>query len=99
MRTNAELEADLETLPEKLGDAKESWRIKTLNRERAEALLYARLKGEDKKRTVDDIKSLVRADDGRYAAVLEEIKAEAAYERMHEKLMATKHISGIRRAF
>lgn len=87
------LEEDLNNFPDKVASALEGWRIATLDREKREALLYAQFKGEDKERTATEIRSLIHSSEERYQAVLLEIKSEAEYTRLYEKLMGIKKIA------
>lgn len=96
---NLDLEAALETLPDEVAKAQEQWHIFSLDREKMEALLYARFKGEDKDRSATEIKALVHADGDRYNAVLAEIKAEANYIRVYERLLSIKKRASLRSAF
>jgi hypothetical protein len=70
-----------------------------LEREKVEALLYVEFKGSEEKRTATDLKALIQSDGKRYAAVLDEIKAEATYTRVYEKLMCVKKQAALRTAF
>jgi citrate lyase beta subunit len=96
---NFDLEEALGQLPEEVAQALENWRTATLMREKMEALLYARYKGQDTKRTATDVKALVNADSDRYNAVLAEIKAESAYIRVYERLLAKKKMASLRSAY
>lgn len=95
---NAQLEADLETLPDEVSTVLMNWRIATLNRERVESLLHARLRA-DTTRTMADIKSSINGDPDRYEAVLNEIKAEAEHTRLLERLLCAKKLASLRTAF
>ncbi len=90
------LEEELDKYPDLCAIALEKWRIATLDREKWEALLYARFKGEDKERTTTEIRALIHSDEERYTRVLSEIKAEAEYTRFYEKLMGLKKIAQLR---
>jgi len=95
----SDLEKDLEELPDKIAEALQVWRIKTLEREKTDALLHARFKGSDKGLTATDIKALINADQGHYNAVLDEVKAEANFKRLDETLMGKKKLASLRTAF
>lgn len=95
---NAEIEGDLASLPDAVADALQAWRIATLEREKSEALLYARFRADGDK-TVPEVKSLINASSERYMAVLDEIKAESQYQRLYEKLLAAKRLAGLRTAY
>lgn len=95
---NAQLEADLESLPDEVAAALMAWRIATLDREKAEALLYARFKAEGD-RTATEIKSFINASPERYEAVLGEILAESGYTRLLEKLLSAKKLASLRTAY
>lgn len=95
---NAQIEADLETLPYEVAAALMAWRIATLDRERIESLLHARLRVDDDL-TMADIKSAINGDPERYEAVLNEIKAEAAYNRLYERLLSAKKLASLRTAY
>lgn len=90
------LEEILDTLPDKIADALLEWRRSSLNREKFEALLYASIKGKDDGKTASEIKAMINADQGRYDMVLAEIKAEAEYNRLYERLMCQKKIAQLR---
>lgn len=94
-----DLEHALESLPDQIAAALHEWRLATLNRQKVEALLYAKFKGEDKERLATEIKHLIHADGGRYEAVLEEVKAESNYTRLLEKHLSNKKRIGYRTAF
>ncbi len=96
---NSDLEKDLEELPERVATALLEWRMKTLERERTDALLYAQFKGQDKGFTATDIKAMINGDQSHYNAVLEEIKAESNYKRIDETLMGKKKLASLRTAF
>lgn len=98
---NEDLEKNLELLPDQVSDALLAWRTATLNREKTEALLYLRFRADTQgiKRTSDEIKSMVRSDDGRYKAVLDEVMAESNYVRLNERLLSFKKLSALRTAF
>ncbi len=96
---NAQIETDLSEGPDLVATALLKWRRATLEREKIEGVLYAKLKAGEEKRTSEEIKALVRADGGRYAATLIEIQAESDYVRLNERLMAAKKMAGLRTAF
>lgn len=82
-----------------MADALEKWRTGTLDREKTEALLYIQYKGEDKDRTATEIKALINSNMDRYQAVLSELKCEAMYERLYERLLSQKKLCDLRTAF
>ena len=96
---NIPLENDLEKLPDLVSQALIQWRTATLDREKCEALLYVKFHGEDLERTATEIKALIHADSERYMMVLNEIKSEANYNFLYEKLMSAKKIASLRTAF
>lgn len=96
---NAQLESDLETLPDIVADTLIHWRKQSLIREKFEALAYLKFKGEDKDRTATEIKALVNSDEDRYQAMLNEIVAEGEYTRVYEKLLSAKKLAGLRTAY
>lgn len=96
---NPELEKQLEVLPDVVADRLLTWRTATFKREKHEAILYAKLKGEDAKRTADEIKALIRSEHLRCDLVLAEIKEEAEYTRYNERLMSFKRLAALRGAF
>lgn len=96
---NSELEQALEELPDKIAEALLVWRMRTLERERVDAVLHAQFKGTDKGMTATDIKALINADQGHYNAVLTEITAESEYKRLDETLLAKKKLASLRSAF
>jgi hypothetical protein len=93
------LEEILSELPEIVADKLQDWRMKTLERERVEAILYLKFKGDGEKRTQDELKAMVKEDGGRYQAVLNEIKAESAYNLVYERLLCAKKKASLRTAF
>lgn len=95
----AKLQADLETLPDQIGSFLLEWRRRTLEREKKEALLNLKFKGEDPSRTATEIKAMVHADDERFKVCLDEARAEAQYTKAYETLMAAKRLAGIREAY
>ncbi len=90
------LEHLLESLPDECADALMKWREKTLDRERVEALLYSKFKGEDPERNSATLKAMINSNSERYEAVLEELKAEAEYTRVYEKLLGVKKKASLR---
>ncbi len=96
---NSDIESSLSDLPDKVADSLATWRIKSLEREKIEAMLYLRFKAAEGKKTSDEIKSAVRVNGERYQAVLDEIQAESEYNRLYEKLMSFKRLAGLRTAF
>jgi hypothetical protein len=96
---NVDLEHQLEVLPDLIADELIKWRTATLEREKMEALLYLRFKGEDKDRSATEIKALIHSNNDRYNFVLEEVKAEANYDRLYERLMGVKKLADLRTAY
>lgn len=96
---NLDLDEALNNLPDDVADALEKWRTATLEREKVEALLYISCRGRSDKITISEIKSIINSDERRYAAVLEEIKAEATYTRLYERLLSMKKRASLRTAF
>lgn len=96
---NERLQKLLEQGPEAVSKALSNWRIKTLEREKLEAILYTTFKGNGEKRTSDEIKALIRQDNARYHAMLEEIEAETEYTRVNEKHLSNKKIAALLSAF
>lgn len=96
---NVNLESDLEQLPDLIAKALLDWRLMTLEREKCEALLYLKFKGEDQERSATEIRELVRSNEDRYKKVLSELKAEANYVRLYERLLASKKLCDLRTAF
>ena len=96
---NMEIEDALEKLPDKVADQLLLWRTATLNREKTEALLFLKFKASGNDRTATEIKAMVHSDESRYAAVLEELKAESNYERLYERLMSFKKRADLRTAY
>lgn len=96
---NLDLDQYLEELPDKVADALENWRRATLEREKIEALLHLKFKADAIKHTQDDLKALIRASGERFEACLTELKAEAAYERLYERLLSFKKRADLRTAF
>jgi hypothetical protein len=96
---NADIEKDLQELPDQVASALEDWNIKKLEREKVEALLHMAFKASDLRMTVADVKAATHADGKRYQATLEEIKAETQYNRLYEKLMSAKKLASLRTAY
>lgn len=96
---NVDLEKELNDLPDKVATAQENWGLKKLEREKIEALLHIAFKGSNEKFTVADIKAAINSDKDRYQAMIEEIKAEAQYNRLYEQLMSIKKLASLRTAF
>lgn len=96
---NAGVENDLETLPDEVATALLAWRRSTLEREKTEALIYLRLKGENPDRTVGELKALVDSHDVRYSVRLKEAEEESGYQRLYERLLAAKRLANLRTAF
>ena len=96
---NDDLDKSLEDLPDKVADALEAWRRATLEREKTEALLHLRFKADEVKHTQDDLKAFIRASEERFEACLTELKAEAAYERLYERLLSFKKRADLRTAY
>jgi hypothetical protein len=101
--SNAEIEKQLEELPDKVADALLVWRKCTIERETVEARLFV----EKKKFALsgggpagdDYIKSLVRSEDSRRDACECEAAAEAMHQRLYERLMGAKRSAAVRAAF
>lgn len=93
------LEEHLHNLPDKVAAAKEKWSTKSLDRKMLEGQLYSSFKAENPDATNNDLKYMLLSSMARYSAELEEIKAEAEYIRLNEKLMAIKKEMSMRTAF
>lgn len=93
------IEHILEAFPDKVADALIEWRQSSLMREKEEALLYLNFKGQDTERSATEIKAMVNSSEGRYQAVLRELRAEGEYNRLYEKLLGAKKIASLRTAF
>ena len=96
---NQDIEKQMEELPDLVASALERWRTTTLDREKCEALVYLKSKYEDKERSATEIKALVNSDEARYSCVLAELKAEAEYIRLLERLQSAKKVASLRTAF
>lgn len=90
------LDEILDKAPDQVADALEDWRMKTLQREKAEALLYLEFKAKETKLTADEVKSHVRSSQGYFDAKLAELKAEAKHQRLYERLLSAKHRARMR---
>ena len=99
LSNNSYLEQELEEGPERVSKALLNWRKASLEREKKEALLYLKFKGEDGKKTVNEIGALVDSCDERYDLKLLEAVCEAEYHRVLEKLLAAKKLADLRTAF
>lgn len=97
--SNQDIEKTLTDGPDDVAEALKNWRLATLNREKAEALLYVRLKGEDKDRSATEIKALIHADSIRHDLMVKEILAESNYTLLYERLLGAKKIASIRTAY
>jgi len=96
---NSGIEESLTNLPDQVGDALEKWRRATLEREKKEALLYLEFKGSAEKRTADEVKAMVRSNEDRYKFCLYELKKEADYTRLYERLLSLKRLANMREAY
>lgn len=96
---NAQIEKDLENLPDLVSESLLKWRKETLEREKVEALLYLSFKNDGGSKTVREIEALVESDNRRYEARLKESVAESDYERLYERLMSSKKLADLRTAF
>ncbi len=96
---NLDIEEQLSTLPDRVAEALEQWRIASLDREKIEALLFASIKGQNTELSATEIKSRIHADLNRYESVLHEIKAESNYTRLYERLLSAKKRASLRTAF
>lgn len=93
------LEEYLDELPDLVADALEQWRTVTLEREKYEAILHAKIRSDWPEAKAGDIKSAINSDAGRYEVVLKEIKAEANHTRLLERLLCMKKRASLRTAF
>lgn len=94
-----DLEEQLDKLPELVSAALMEWRIATLDREKCEALLYAATRGQDDKMPATEVRARIQSNPNRYEAVLKEIKAEANYQLLYERLLSVKKRASLRTAF
>lgn len=94
-----DLEKALSELPDQVAASLQEWRVATLTRQKVDALLYAKFKLNDEKRTATDLKYLVSADEDHFKATLEEIEKESAYTRVYERLLSIKKAASLRVAF
>lgn len=96
-----EIDQALDTYPDKVADALEVWRTAALERERLEAKTYLSLKAKNAGIKVTEawLENMVIDDTDVYVARLAEIKAEASYQRVFEKLMSAKKRAAIRDAY
>lgn len=94
----SDLEQALEDLPDQVAAALRKWREMTLEREKVEAILYIKFRGEDR-RTSDEVKALVKSDSERYKAVVAEFTAESEYTQLYERLLSFKRLASHREAF
>lgn len=101
--TNAELEAQLDRLPDEVADALLVWRKATIERETVEAQFFV-----EKKRLAlggggpagdEYIKALVRSEEGRRMACECEAASEAIWSRLYERLLAAKRQVSVRTAY
>ncbi len=93
------LEEVLQELPDKVAEALEKWETATLNREKVDAVLFARIKGEGENKSATEIKMEIQGHHEHYDAVLNEIKSHAEYTRLYERLLAGKRRASLRTAF
>lgn len=96
-----EIEKVLATFPDLVADAEKDWKVARLERERLEAMAYFRLKAEAASEKVTEtwLQNKVRIDPVVHQAKLDEIVAEANYNRLYEKLMSAKKMASLRAAF
>jgi hypothetical protein len=101
--SNADIEKDLEELPDKVADALLVWRKTTIERETVEAILFRDFKKKQMGLGLpagdDYIKNLVRAEESRRVACEADAAAESIHCRLYERLMVRKKQSGIRTAY
>lgn len=97
---NSDVDVNLQELPDKVADALFDWRKATLDREKTEAILFLQYKnGITEKRTVSEIEAMVDSNQERYDARLKEATAESEYNRLYEKLLASKKRADLRTAY
>lgn len=96
---NADIQKSLEELPSEVSAFLLEWRKATLDREKTEALLYLKFRGENPDRTATEIKALVNSNDERYQVSLKEAQAEAQYTKVLETLLCAKKEASLRTAF
>lgn len=94
----ADLEKDLNELPERVADAQMAWDLAILQREKQEAILDAqiRLEGDF---TATEIKARINANSERFEACLIELEKKRQYTFLYERLMAAKKLASLRTAF
>jgi hypothetical protein len=95
----SEISQSILDLAEKSGDAKFEWRRASAILKQTEGQKYLDFKADLKKRgerfTTDDLRAMVKADQGCYDAALVEAAAEALHEKTYERLMSIKKIADI----
>lgn len=96
---NIEIEKAITELPDLVAHRLHDWMVAKLDREKTEALLHMEHKATESKKTTEDLKALVRSDQRRYEAMMNEIKAETEYKRLYEKLLSAKKLADLRTAF
>lgn len=96
---NGELEESLEELPDLIHEAKIRWGVLKLDREKIEAMISNGIRGENPDITATHMKEKLHLNADRYEACLAELKAEAQYEFLYEKLMTKKKLCDLRTAF
>lgn len=101
--SNENLEHELERGPDAIAKSLIAWRTATYNRKKLEALLYAEHKGkaavEGEKLSSTEIKAKVQSDERLFSLVMDEIKAEAEYQRITEKHLSNKKRASLRTAY
>ena len=97
--SNIDLEKTMAELPDLVADALLVWRTATLDKDRLHAQLYITYRSTNPEMTSVEIKARIGDDDRYYQASLSELKAEAEYNRLNERLMAAKKLASLRTAF
>jgi hypothetical protein len=96
---NIDLEKALNELPELLSKSFEKWRIAGLDLERFEALMAAKIRGENQGIKATEVRDKINADDNWYQLRMDVIKAESYHNLIENRLLSAKKMASLRTAF
>jgi hypothetical protein len=98
-----EIEEAILTLPDLCAKALFQWRRATAIAKKMEGVCHIETKksllAKGARFTTDDLRAMVKADEGCYKSALEEAGAEAVHARLYERLMSIKKLADVRTAY
>lgn len=97
--SNIDIEKALNELPDLLSQALEDWRLASLNLERYEAILAAKIRGSNPGIKSVEVKDKINADEQWYNLNIEVIKKESYHNLLENRLLAAKKMASLRTAF